>query len=462
MTITRSMHDERGSILVTTSLCMLMFIAILGLAIDFGHFLFVKRNLQAAAEAAALAAALEARTCDGVVVCSAMQSAAQGALQENGLSAETVLTNCATGIESGVTLRLNNPPCAISSDPNKGKGTYAEAVLSEPVQTYFASLVGLRTVTVQARAEAAHGLGGPCIYALNPTGPALTILAGVIVKSRCPIVDESKSAGALTCIVGAFLYAPRISVSGGSEGLLCLAASKPQTYQATPTPADPLAYLPAPSNAGAACGTSTSSPYYGSSSAVNITLGGNVTFNPGVYCGGISITAALASTIKVNSGTYILKDGPGLLGITSGGLNITLNLLTSISGTGVTFYNAGSHGSLMVVEPITGSSYLSLSKVSLSAPTSGTYSGILFFQAHGITSNGVFVANLINDSKLEGAIYLPDGDVSYGVSALSSAYNILVAKDIHLNVAVGSVFGDDYSSLEEGSPLNGNNVALVQ
>jgi hypothetical protein len=116
----------------------------------------------------------------------------------------------------------------------------------------------------------------------------------------------------------------------------------------------------------------------------------------------------------------------------------------------------------MVVEPVSGSSYLSLSNVSLSAPTSGTYSGILFFQAHGITSDAVFVANLINNSKLEGAIYLPDGDVSYGVSALSSAYNILVAKDIHLNVAVGSVFGDDYSALEEGSPLNGNNVALVQ
>jgi Flp pilus assembly protein TadG len=454
--------DERGSILVTTSLCMVMFIAILGLAVDCGHFLFVKRNLQGAADAAALAAALEARTCNGTAVCTAMQSAAQGALQENGLSADTILTNCSTEAEVGITLTLNNPPCAIGSDPNKGKLTYAEAVVSEPVRTYFASLVGLKAVTVKARAEAAHGLGGPCIYALNPTGPALTILAGVLVKSRCPIVDESTSRNALTCVVGAFLYAPRISVSGGSEGLLCLAASKPQTYQATPTPADPLAYLPAPSNANAACGTSTSSPYSGSSSAVNILLGGNVTFNPGVYCGGISITAAIASNIKFNPGTYILKDGPGLLGITSGGLNLTLNLLTSITGNGVTFYNAGSHGSLMVVEPVTGASYLSLSNVSLSAPTSGTYSGILFFQAHGITSDAVFVANLINNSKLEGAIYLPDGDVSYGVSALSSAYNILVAKDIHLNVAVGSVFGDDYSSLEEGSPLNGNNVALVQ
>lgn len=188
-----------------------------------------------------------------------------------------------------------------------------------------------------------------------------------------------------------------------------------------------------------------------------------MTFNPGVYCGGISITAALASNIKFNPGTYILRDGPsGILGVTSGGLKLTLNLLTNVTGSGVTFYNQSNHGSLSVVEPLTGGSFLSLSNISLSAPTSGTYSGILFFQAHGVTSNATFVANLINSSKLEGAIYVPDGDVSYGVSSLSSAYNILVAKDINLDVAVGSVFGDDYSSLAGGSPLGGNNVVLVQ
>jgi hypothetical protein len=458
----RQMREERGSILVTTSLGMLLFVAILGLAIDFGHFLYVKRNLQSAVDSAALAAALEARTCNGTQVCAAMQAAAHGALQENGIGAPTVLTNCQSGTSSGITLMLNNPPCAIAGDPNNGKATYAEAILYQPVQTYFASLLGLKTVTVQARAEAAHGLGGPCIYALNHSGQALTIIAGVIVKSRCPIVDESTSSDALSCVIGAFLYAPRISVSGGSSSLLCFAASTPQTYQAIPTPADPLAYLPAPSTANDACGTSASSPYYGSSSAVNVTLGGNVTFNPGVYCGGISITAALASNIKFNPGTYILRDTTNFLGLSSGGLNLTLNLLTSVTGSGVTFYNEGAHGSIMVTEPLSGTSYLSLSNISLSAPTNGTYSGILFFQAHGVTSNGVFIANLINNSKLEGAIYLPDGDVTYGVSAVSSAYNILVAKDIHLDVAVGSVFGDDYSGLAEGSPLNGNNVALVQ
>jgi len=454
--------DERGSMLAITGVCMLFFLAILGFGIDFGHFLFVKRNLQNAADAAALAAALETRTCNGTAACAAMQTAAQNALNENGFTATTTLTNCSGTAGSGLTLIVNDPPCEVGSDPNSGKTNYAEAVLSEQVPTYFASLMGLKTVTIATRAEAARGVGGPCIYALNPSGPAITILVGVLVKSRCGVVDESASSDALTCVVGAFLYAPRISVSGGTDGLLCLATSTPQTYVPAPNPRDPLAYLPAPSNANAACGTSTSSPYFGSSSAVNIVLGGNVTFNPGVYCGGISMTAALASNIKFTPGTYILRDGSGLLGITSGGLNLTLNELSTITGSGVTFYNEGSHGSISVVEPLTGGSFLSLSNISLSAPTSGTYSGILFFQAHGVSNTGVFVANLINNSKLEGAIYLPDGDVSYGVNAASSSYNILVAKDIHLNVNVLSAFGDDYSGLAGGSPLEGNNVALVQ
>jgi Flp pilus assembly protein TadG len=454
--------EESGTILTITSLFLVLFISILGFGVDVGHLLFVKRSMQSAADAAALAAALEARACNGTDACSAMQAAAQNALTENGFAATTVLTNCTGTTGAGVTLTVNNPPCAISSDPNSGKTNYAEVMVSQPVPMYFTNLMGLHSVTITTRAEAARGLGGPCIYALNPTGPAITILVGVLVKSRCPIVDESTSADALSCVIGAFLYAPRISVSGGSQSLLCLAASQPQTYVPTPIPADPLAYLPAPPTANDACGTSTSSPYTGSSSPVNITLGGNVVFNPGVYCGGISITAALLSTIKFNPGTYILKDHVGLLGITQGGLNLTLSALTSITGTGVTFYNEGTQGSLMVVEPVSGGSLLSLSDVSLSAPTTGTYAGILFFQAHGSTSTAVFVANLINNSKLEGAVYVPDGDVSYGVSAISSAYNILVAKDIHLNVAVGSVFGNDYSSLPGGSPLSGNNVSLVQ
>jgi Flp pilus assembly protein TadG len=454
--------DESGSILVLTALCLVVVLAILGLAVDLGHVRYVKRNLQNAADAAALAGALEVRICGNTPNCSAMQAAAQNALTENGLSATTTLTNCSGSAGSGVTLTINSPACGISTDPNLGKGNYVEAIVSEPVQTSFAGLVGMQAINVSARAEAVRGIGGPCIYALNPTGPAITIIAGILVKSNCPIVDESASDNALSCLVGAFIYAPRISVSGGSTGLLCVANSTPTTYVPAPTPRDPLAYLPAPSTANDACGGSTTSPYSGSSNPVNVLLGGNVVFNPGVYCGGISITAALLSNIKFNPGIYILKDKAGILGTSQGGLNITLTALTTISGTGVTFYNEGPVGSFSVLEPLSGGSLLSLGDVSLSAPTSGEYGGVLFFQAHSVTSTGTFLANLLQGSQFQGAIYLPDGDVSYGVSAASSAYNILVAKDIHLNVAVASSFGNDYSTLENGSPLDGDNVALVE
>jgi hypothetical protein len=455
--------DETASVLVITAVSLCMLLSVLGLAIDAGHCWFEQRNLQEAADAAALAAALEARTCDTTADCSALRSAAENALTENGITATTTLSGCSGSLGDGVTLMVNNPPCALSGDPNSGKSIYAEAIVTEKVGTYFAALAGLKSVNVSARAEAERGgSGGPCIYALDPTGPAITILAGVIVRSRCPVVDESTSDDALSCLVGAFLYAPRISDSGGSEGLLCFATSTPDTYVPEPTPRDPLVYLPAPSTANSSCGTSTGSPYYGSSKAVNIVLGGNVTFNPGVYCGGINITAALASNITFAPGTYVLKDGTGLLGLTQGGLNITLSELSTITGNGVTFYNEGPTGGFSVTEPVTGGSLVSLSNISLSAPTTGEYSGILFFQEHGVSSTAAFLANLLQNSKLEGAIYIPDGDVSYGVSAISSAYNILVAKDIHLNVAVLSTFGDDYSGLEYGSPLNGNNVSLVE
>jgi hypothetical protein len=191
---------------------------------------------------------------------------------------------------------------------------------------------------------------------------------------------------------------------------------------------------------------------------VNIVLGGNLVFNPGVYCGGISITAALLSNITFNPGTYILTDGPGFLGVTQGGLTITLSLLSNIQATGVTFYNTGTVGSISITAPAA----LSLSNFNMSAPTSGQYAGVLFFQDPADTATGTFLVSLAQGSVMDGAIYLPSATVSYGVGAISSNYTILVAKDINFNVAVLSTFGNNYSSLSNGSPLDANLAVLVE
>jgi Flp pilus assembly protein TadG len=453
-------RDESGQTTLLAALCIPVLMLFVGLAVDVGTLREGKRHLQFAADAAAIAAGLEIRTCGTTPDCPAMQSAAQSALVENGLTGATLLSNCANSTNSGLTVTINNPACALgASDPNSGKTNYVEVVVSQQQQTHFASIFGLNNVPVTVRAEAGRA-NGPCIYALDPTGPgAITILVGLGFTSACGVVDESSSPSALVCVLGAFLSAPSIRVTGGASGLLCGTTPAPITGVKVPNPPDPLAYLTAPSTANDPCGSSTASPYFGSSSIVNIALlGGTTTFYPGVYCGGISITAPLLSNITFNPGVYILRQGPGPLGplVPTGGLTITASLLSTIQGNGVTFYNEGTVGAFSITAP----ALLGLSSFNLSAPTIGTYTGILFFQAHGKTDPGTFALSLLQGSTLQGAIYEPDALVNYGVNALSTSYNILVAKDLQFPVAALSVFGNDYSSLAGGSPLT--TVTLVQ
>ena len=84
--------------------------------------------MQKLADASALAGALEISACAGTPNCSAMQTAAQTAVTENGVSS-TSLKNCAA--RSGTTLQMtvNNPPCMLSSDPNVGNRNYVETVV---------------------------------------------------------------------------------------------------------------------------------------------------------------------------------------------------------------------------------------------------------------------------------------------------------------------------------------------
>ena len=468
-----ALRSEQGQSMVFVALSMTAIIGFIGLAIDVGHYRYVKRTMQTVADAAALAGAMEVRICGGVENCQVMQTAAQNAITENGYSVDNFLTNCSGSPGSGFTLMIDNPTCADPSDPNSGSANlnYVEAVITDQVPTYFGRILGINTVTVTTRAEAERGIGGPCIYALDQSGAgAITLAAGVLVNSKCGIVDESDNSAALECLVGIGITAPSIDVSGGAEGLLsgllCGANPAPKTNVTAPNPHDPLAYLPVPSSAEGSCGSTTSSPYTGSPNQVQVVvgLGSNVVFNPGVYCGGIQIAAPASGTVTFNPGMYILRQGSGglLNALTTGGLTIALSASTTINGDGVTFYSQEGTNQSVNGFSISAPAALGLSSLNLSAPTSGEYGGVLFFQAAGNTSPGTFLLSLDDGSSLSGAIYEPSATVSYGVNALSSAYNILVADDIDFIGSIDSTFGNDYSTLQSGSPLNGDDVMLVQ
>ena len=123
--------------------------------------------------------------------------------------------------------------------------------------------------------------------------------------------------------------------------------------------ADPLAGLAVPSLTGKA-------------TSINLACG-KQTINPGIY-----------SQIKVSGSSASLTLNPGVYVITGGGLSVSS--AASITGNGVMIYNAGS------TYPTAGGTYggIALSTtgtVNLSAPTTGAYAGILFFQARANPSS---------------------------------------------------------------------------
>ncbi|SEC14199.1 Tad domain-containing protein [Terriglobus roseus] len=465
------LKDDSGQVLVITALCMVVLLAFLGLAIDVGHLRLVHRQMQTLADAAAMAGGLEIRVCSATASCPAMQAAVKNAMVENKQTSAAFLMNCATP-GTGLTVTLNDPPCALGSgkDPNTGNTKFVEAVVTQQVHTYFAWAVGYDNVKISARAEAKRGVD-PCIWALNPhIGSAITAIAALGLNSTCGIVVESDSTSALSCLIGV-VNAPTIKVTGKVASLLCGSSSPITTGAIVPTPADPMAYLPVPPTASDPCPTTNgtvnlltgTTTYYGAKNGVNAILGSFV-FNPGVYCGGISITAALASSITFNPGVYILRDGTTILNIPQGGLNLTLPLLANITGNGVMFYNQGnvsnpaaSVGSLSITAPVP-----LVNALNLSAATSGTYGGVLFWQARGVATSGTYLANLLGGGKFEGAIYQPSAKVAYAVGLLTSSYNILVADQINFTGQVLSTVGSNYAALANGSPLHGDTAVLVQ
>jgi hypothetical protein len=191
---------------------------------------------------------------------------------------------------------------------------------------------------------------------------------------------------------------------------------------------DPLANLPAPS--------------VGACNYTNYSVSGGATktLSPGVYCNGISVNGG--ADVVFNPGTYILEGGGLQL---SGGC--------TVSGAGVTFYNTAGSGYGYGAVSFSGGTH-----DVLSAPTTGSLAGILFFQDRNIASPAASSFSGGASAILNGALYFPTSTLSYS-GGTGTAYTILISKKI--SFSGGAALNNDYSSLPGGSPVKGS-VALSE
>jgi Flp pilus assembly protein TadG len=416
----RSFADSRigrrsgrsGQSLILVALMMTSIMGFAALVIDVGFFESLKRQMQTAADAAAIAAAKELSSGNS----SDEVAAAQADATTNGFTAGTV-GNVITTVTIG----------APGSGPFQNIAGAVEVDIKQTQPSFLLAAVGIKTVTVTASATASPSGQPACIYALNPSASgAIQIVGNQTISTACGMLDNSSSSSAFSATGNITATGTQIGVVGNYSFTGNINVS-PTPITGMASVSDPLASLPEPS-----VGSCTYTNY---SQTGNL----NLTISQGVYCGGITLVGNV--NLILNPGTYIINGG---------GISVTGN--STITGAGVFIYLTGTSSTYKGVT-ITGND-----QTTLSAPTSGTYAGILFFQDRTISS-ATASANPNNltgnaSSLYEGTLYFPTTEIEYTGNS-SSTYTILVAYTI--DFTGNATIGNNYSSLANGSPITAAN-----
>ena len=195
----KSFRDESGQTLVLTALCMTILIGCMALALDVSLLFRAKRKVQIAADAAAIAGALEYNYHGTTNMVSVAKTAASN-----------------NGITDTNQVAVHNPPW---SGYHTGSG-YIEVVVDQPNPTVFMNMFGRSSVNVASRAVAGVVDAPTCMYVLNPHGADTFHTQGnsSITAPKCGITVDSDNANAY-CDTGgsSTINAPYFRVVGGQN-----------------------------------------------------------------------------------------------------------------------------------------------------------------------------------------------------------------------------------------------------
>jgi len=424
-------NEESGSMTVLTSLSLGVLMGGMALAIDVGSMHYRQRQLQTAADAAAIAAGLEIGNCSNTV-CTNMKTAAAQALKEDGATTSTLTptTGCTVPSSTGLAMIINVGPCVLgATDPNNGNNNIAEVVLTEPVSTFFGGMFGFfygdsagtSKMNLIARAEAGEAYIvsgsslGDCIYT---KGLEFNSSDGNFTLTNCGIYDlgnlQTDNDDAVTASF--FLYNGTWSPNNCNGSCSwTLGDSETQPSHTTVIQADPLAGLTAPTQPA------------NSTTAGNTTPNNGATLQPGYYPNAVNLNSNVS--VNLAPGLYYMN---GSINVDSGS---TLTCTGCTGGAnGVTLYFV--NGSLQMNSNST--------TIQLTAPTvstNGSNANMLIWESSS-NSSGMTIDT--SSSYFTGTIYMPDGTLTLnsgsgvtinasGVAAVD-VKNLLVDDSEHFNV----------------------------
>jgi hypothetical protein len=396
----RILRDQHGNVAITFALVTLPLVIAVGAAVDYSRISLTHTELQEALDSAVLAA--------------------ESKYISQGSKASAIPYG--RHVFKGQTSSIGeNPVLNLSFDADGSVS--GSATVKLPM--IFMGVMGQSTTIVSTTSKAASGTSSSskyCIYLLDKTASqSLLLNSGANINApNCQVYVDTTGDPAAIFNAGTTLQSNKICLRGTSY--IDNGGTHPNLQTGCGSVSDPFAgTLPTPSS-------STCSVSNGNFN------GGTVHLTPGVYCGWFNFNGA--PTVKLSPGLYVIKGG---------GWNVNGGTWT---GKDVTFYFADT-------SKIQFNSGMSLD---LSAPTSGTYSGILFYEAPGLSPTQFVFDDSVGES-LNGLIYLPSRQVIFNSSStLTSKSLTLVADTAIFNTVTWNL---EPSSLS-GSASGAKSVRLVR
>jgi Putative Flp pilus-assembly TadE/G-like len=264
----RLWRDQRGFLTITVALLLTAFIGFVGLAVETGLWYAVKRQNQSAADEAALSGAMEliaGKSYQTGICALAEYGAERNGFIFNAFACPAASPGC-TSPSSGQ-MCANNPPVL---GAYAGNSDAVEVILSNQLNTLFASLLLLPSVTIDTRAVALVNSAGSCVISLAPTGQDGVLASGaaVVNAQSCNLYDNSSDPKALEAsgsakievknayIAGKYNATLVTSSSCPGSGILCVPSPGVAKTSATmPSPLDP--YCNYPTDTPPACANRT-------------------------------------------------------------------------------------------------------------------------------------------------------------------------------------------------------------
>lgn len=444
-------RDEGGQAIVLVGITILGMIMAVGLAMDTGQLYNGRRTAQEAADAGAFAGAVVLYQ-QGTVA-QATDAAKKDAQLNDHCQASSLLSDgsqlCTSDSPtSGTTVTVSSPPASGGYSPNP---LCVQVVITTSVRT---SLVpqqsALSTVTATSTACSVTFSSGYAMMALDQNCDSSTIK----VQNNGSIIVHNASIDINSCSSTAGSNSGTITLDAGYETDVVgnVSGFPSPIHSGYPVQADPFAGTAKPSTSGLTGTCTQSSPCTPTCTTSAATVNA-----PGVYTG----SAGSNCEYDFSPGTFIFEGGALNLQGTTNASACTGTTCTWPTATDGTFFFFTT-----TTYPSTGGTCSDVvlngkANTTLSAPTSGTYQGMLMWIDGNCTNNGggqVTGMSIGGNGAVNatGSIYVPSGTVSGNGNNSVVAVTQIIANQVNTQNA------DFTMNYTAASTFKGKHPALVE